>query len=50
MCVDLSVQLAKFQVSELVRENMWKRLGNACTKNMSGTMQEEKGKNCPFGN
>ena len=41
MCAVLSAQVAKFQFSEVVRENTWKSLGTACTKNMSGIMHEE---------
>lgn len=36
-CVVLSAQVIKFQVSEVVRENMW---GN-CTKNISDIVHEE---------
>lgn len=48
MC--LGIQVAKFQVSELVGENMWKRLGKLlvlkiCSESCKGNME----KNRPFG-
>lgn len=46
MCVVLSAQVIKFQVSEVVREDMWE---NLVLKICLISCMKNTGKNCAFG-
>lgn len=46
MCVVLSAQVVKFQVNEVVREDMWQ---NFVLKICLILCMKNTGKNCPFG-